>query len=171
MSSRRRVIGVRPMGSGADFHYKSEAQYLKMMDRLRYIDRNDPIMGQGITGLIDIVLQDGLTVDPKTDDERRTEKTLTPLGTTETRRAVEDFQRMHIARQTAAWTRIRSGIARRMACWWTGNWCDMPGAGGRAPGVPGRRRTSGRRPRANFLSAGRGGLASRLTEHHCPASK
>lgn len=63
---RAPLTGVSPMGSHADFHYRSEADYLRIMEWARNTDRNDQIVGQGITRLVDNVLQDGLCVDPDT---------------------------------------------------------------------------------------------------------
>lgn len=65
---RKRLTGVSSMGSGADYHYRSQADHLKMMELSRSFDRNDPVVGQGITRLIGNVLGDGVKVDPGTSN-------------------------------------------------------------------------------------------------------
>ncbi len=71
---RKRLIGVAAMGSGGDFHYRSEADYLRIMELSRSFDRNDIVVGQGVSRLIHNVLQDGLQVDPDTGDEAVNER-------------------------------------------------------------------------------------------------
>ena len=63
---RRSLTGVSAMGSGADYHYRSEVEFLRMIELARYYDRCDQVVGQGVTRLIDNVLQDGVKVDPQT---------------------------------------------------------------------------------------------------------
>lgn len=60
--------GTNPLGSGADYHYRNESQYLRMIERARYFDRDNMVVGQGVTRLIANVLQDGFTLDPDTGD-------------------------------------------------------------------------------------------------------
>lgn len=66
---RKRLTGVSAMGSGADFHLRREADYLHIIELSREFDRNDMVVGQGVTRLIDNVLQDGFKLDPQTGDE------------------------------------------------------------------------------------------------------
>jgi len=66
---RRRRSGLSLSGSGADYHIRSEADYLRILEYARDIDRNDIIVGQGINRLVDNVLQDGIRLDPQTGDE------------------------------------------------------------------------------------------------------
>lgn len=66
---RRRLTGYSPMGSGADYHYRSEADYLKIMERARHDDRNDIIVSQAINRLVDNVMQSGFKLDPDTGDD------------------------------------------------------------------------------------------------------
>lgn len=66
---RRRLTGYSPMGSGADYHYRSEGDYLKMMEIARSIDRNDMVVPQAVTRLCANVIQDGFRVDPDTGDD------------------------------------------------------------------------------------------------------
>lgn len=66
---RKRLTGTSAMGSGGDYHYRSEADYLRMMELARSFDRNDMIVGQGVTRLVDNALQAGIAVEPQTGDE------------------------------------------------------------------------------------------------------
>lgn len=65
---RPQLSGVSATGSGADFHYRSETHYLRMMERSRYYDRNDMIVGQGINRLCTNIFQEGFTLDVNTGD-------------------------------------------------------------------------------------------------------
>jgi len=60
--------GVSPMGSGADYHYRNESQYLRMIERARFFDRDNMVVGQGVTRLGSNVVQEGYTLDPQTGD-------------------------------------------------------------------------------------------------------
>lgn len=64
-----RLTGVSANGSGADYHYKNEYQYLHMIERSRHWERNDPVVGQGIRRLVSNVIQEGFTPDPDTGDK------------------------------------------------------------------------------------------------------
>ena len=66
---RKRLTGVASAGSGADYHYRSQADHLRMMELSRSFDRNDMVVGQGITRLVDNVLQQGIKLDPETGSE------------------------------------------------------------------------------------------------------
>ncbi|MFQ5493773.1 MAG: phage portal protein [Phycisphaerae bacterium] len=63
-----RMRGVRTTGSAADFHYKIEAQFFRMLERGRDYDRNNMIVGQAISRLVNNVLQDGVKLDAQTGD-------------------------------------------------------------------------------------------------------
>lgn len=65
---RRRRSGLALAGSGADYHIRSEADFLRILEYARDIDRNDIVVGQAINRLVDNVLQDGIRLDPQTDD-------------------------------------------------------------------------------------------------------
>ena len=65
---RRTPTGYAPMGSGADYHYRSDAEHLRLLEWARHYDRNDPIVGQAITRLIDNIYQSGFVLDPQTGD-------------------------------------------------------------------------------------------------------
>jgi lambda family phage portal protein len=65
---RRRRTGVASSGSGADYHYRSDADYLRIMEYARDMDRNDAIVGQMVDRAVLNIIQNGLTPDPKTGD-------------------------------------------------------------------------------------------------------
>jgi lambda family phage portal protein len=66
---RRQLTGVSPMGSGADYHYRNEWEFLRMMEQARETDRNDIVVPQAITRLVDNVLQGGIQVEPQTGNK------------------------------------------------------------------------------------------------------
>lgn len=61
--------GVSPMGSGADYHYRTETEYFRMLERARFLDRDNMVVGQGVTRVVANILQEGFTYDPDTGDE------------------------------------------------------------------------------------------------------
>jgi lambda family phage portal protein len=63
-----RLSGTSPSGSGADYHYRNETQFLHMMERARNYQRNDPIVGQGVRRLVANIVQDGFRLDINTGD-------------------------------------------------------------------------------------------------------
>lgn len=63
-----RLSGVSSAGSGADYHYRNETQYLHMMERARHYQRNDPVIGQAVRRLVANVVQEGFRYDPQTGD-------------------------------------------------------------------------------------------------------
>lgn len=65
-----RMVGVDQAGTGADYHVASEAQFFKGMERARTFDRENMIVGQGVSRLIDNVIQDGFPLEPKTGNEK-----------------------------------------------------------------------------------------------------
>lgn len=65
----RRLTGVNFQGSGADYHFRSEAEFLKAIERARDFDRENMVVGQGITRLVNNVIQDGFALDPRTNDK------------------------------------------------------------------------------------------------------
>jgi capsid protein len=66
---RSRLTGVAATGSGADYHYRTEFEWLRMLEQAREFDRNDIIVGSAIDKLVSNVLQEGFNVDPQTGDE------------------------------------------------------------------------------------------------------
>lgn len=67
---RRRRTGVNPQGSGADWHYRSEADWLKILEQARDFDRNDMVVGQTVDRAVTNTIQDGMSVDPQTGDDK-----------------------------------------------------------------------------------------------------
>jgi capsid protein len=63
-----RLSGVAPTGSGADYHYRNETKWLRMIERARHFQRNDCVVGQGVRRLVSNVVQDGFTLDVQTGD-------------------------------------------------------------------------------------------------------
>ena len=66
---RRNRTGVGGTGKHADWHYRSESDYLRLMELARDIDRNDIVIPQGVTRCVDNILQEGFQLDPKTGDK------------------------------------------------------------------------------------------------------
>lgn len=66
---RRTRTGLVPSGSGADYHYKSEASYLRLMELARDMDRNDVIVGQTVDRAVTNAIQDGIRLAANTGDE------------------------------------------------------------------------------------------------------
>jgi len=66
---RRRRPGVTGTGRSADWHYRSQVDYLKLIELARDTHRNDPIAGQLLERVSDNVVQDGFTLDPDTKDK------------------------------------------------------------------------------------------------------
>jgi len=66
---RRTRSGVSAMGSGADYHYRSESDYLRMMEIARDMDRNDVIVGQLVDRAVCNCVQEGIGLDPQTGDD------------------------------------------------------------------------------------------------------
>ena len=65
--------GVNPAGTGADYHYRIEYQYLHMLERARHFERNDMVIGQAVRRLVSNVIQGGFHPDPSTNNPRLNE--------------------------------------------------------------------------------------------------
>lgn len=65
----RRRMGLPASGAGADWHIRSESEYLRLMELGRDLVRNDVIIGPGIEKLLVNVLQEGFVLDPQTGDK------------------------------------------------------------------------------------------------------
>lgn len=66
---RRTRAGVGTVPHHADYHYRLEIEWFRGMEFFRDFDRNDPVVGQGVTRCVDNVLQkQGITPDPATPD-------------------------------------------------------------------------------------------------------
>lgn len=66
---RRRRTGILSVGSHADWHYRVEADYLRLMEYARDFDRNDMVIGQMVSRAVENTLQEGIHADPNTGDE------------------------------------------------------------------------------------------------------
>lgn len=70
--SRSRYLGtppgINPLGTNADYHYNSELQYFMMTERARFDDRDNMVLGQGITRMVANVLQNGFKLHINTGD-------------------------------------------------------------------------------------------------------
>ena len=67
---RRRRTGVSASGSGADYHYRSESDYLRIMEQARDMDRNDAVIGQLVDRAVGNTVQEGFQLDPQTTDKK-----------------------------------------------------------------------------------------------------
>jgi capsid protein len=65
----RQRTGLAPLGSGADWHLRYEIQHLRLAELARDVRRNDMFVGQGVSRLVDNILQGGPTVDPQTGND------------------------------------------------------------------------------------------------------
>ena len=66
---KRVVKGLPANGAGADYHYRSESQYLALMEMVRDFERNDPIIKAGFNRLVSNIVQGGFTLDVATGDD------------------------------------------------------------------------------------------------------
>jgi capsid protein len=64
-----RPPGVGSLGSGADYHYQNEQQYLLMIERARHDDRDNMVVGQGVSRAVANVVQDGFGLQIQTGDD------------------------------------------------------------------------------------------------------
>ena len=68
---RRQRAGVSSIPRHADYHYRMEIDWFRMMELFRDYDRNDSVVGQGITRVCDNVLQDcGILPQATTPDAK-----------------------------------------------------------------------------------------------------
>lgn len=56
-------------GRAADFHIQNESDFFRVIEIARSIDNDDMIVGQGIDRLVNNIMQEGFTYDPKTGDD------------------------------------------------------------------------------------------------------
>ncbi len=61
---RLRTGMLTTIGSGADYHYRIQSDYLRMMEYARDMDRNDAVIGQGIDRAVDNSIQGGHSRPP-----------------------------------------------------------------------------------------------------------
>lgn len=65
----RRTRNVPVMGAPGDYHYRSESDYLRIMEYARDMDRNDVIVGATVDTAVLNTLQGGFQLDPATGDD------------------------------------------------------------------------------------------------------
>lgn len=65
---RRRRTGLPSLGATADYHYRSEGDYLKLQEIAWDVFRNDLVVGSGVRRLVKNVIQSGFVLDPDTGD-------------------------------------------------------------------------------------------------------
>lgn len=65
---QRRRTGLSPSGSAADYHYRNENDWLKLVEYSRDMDRNDPVIGQAVDRATNNAIQGGFTPDINTGD-------------------------------------------------------------------------------------------------------
>lgn len=70
MSRFVRSRNVPVGGANADFHFRGEHDYLRIIEYARDMDRNDPIVGPAIDKTVTQVVRDGFAFDPNSGDAR-----------------------------------------------------------------------------------------------------
>lgn len=67
-SSRMRsaIPGLPVTGAGADWEFKNEGDYYKSVAIARHVDQNDPIVGQAVNRLVNLVFKSGMKFDAAT---------------------------------------------------------------------------------------------------------
>lgn len=65
---QRRRTGIPSAGAGADYHYRTEADWLKLIEYARDMDRNDCVVGQTIDRAVLNTVQGGFTLDVNSGD-------------------------------------------------------------------------------------------------------
>lgn len=61
--------GVAVLGSNADYHYQTEQAYFLMVERARFDDRDNMVIGQGVNRFVANVVQHGFNLQVCTGDE------------------------------------------------------------------------------------------------------
>lgn len=67
-SYRKRREGIPAQGSGADWHFRNDADYLKVMEAARDMARNHSLIGPAINQTVSNAIQGGFTLEPRTGD-------------------------------------------------------------------------------------------------------
>lgn len=65
---RRKRSGLPLSGGSGDWHYRSEGDWLRMLEWARDFERNDLVVGQGVGRVVSNVIRDGFKLDPQTGD-------------------------------------------------------------------------------------------------------
>lgn len=66
--------GLPLAGAGADYHYRSESQYLQLVEMVRDFERNDPVIRSAFNRLTSNVVRNGFTLDVTTGDDETTKQ-------------------------------------------------------------------------------------------------
>jgi capsid protein len=66
---RRRREGYSASGSGADYHYRRESDWLKLIEYARDFVRNDAVIGQAVERAVTETVQLGFSPNPNTGDK------------------------------------------------------------------------------------------------------
>jgi len=61
--------GFNPAGSGADFHIRSQPEFLRMIELAREMEREDPLLRQAIRRVVNNIQTGAATPDPQTGDD------------------------------------------------------------------------------------------------------
>lgn len=64
-----RPPGIQASGSGADYHYQTESNYFLMVERARFDDRENMMLGQGINRMVANIVQNGFALQVQTGDD------------------------------------------------------------------------------------------------------
>lgn len=65
---RRRRTGIQLNGSSADYHYRNDTDYLRILEYARDFDRNDIIISGFVDRVVSNTIQGGFALDPQTGD-------------------------------------------------------------------------------------------------------
>lgn len=66
---RRVRTGIPSLGSGSDYHYRNESDWLRILEYARDMARNDCIVGQTIDRAVQNTIQGGFDLEVQTPDE------------------------------------------------------------------------------------------------------
>lgn len=67
---RRVRNGIKSSGSGADYHIRNQQHFLNMLEFVRDVERNGPLVRQGVRRLVNNVNPGAMTPDPDTGDDQ-----------------------------------------------------------------------------------------------------
>lgn len=68
--TRRQRMGIYPLGSSADYHYANWHEFIKLLEDARDAERNDAIVSQMITKVVNNTVKTGYRQNPDTGDEK-----------------------------------------------------------------------------------------------------
>lgn len=67
---RRRRTGLAAGGAAADYHYRNDGDYLKLIELARDMDRNDQVVSHFVNRAVQCTLNGGRFPDPNTGDDK-----------------------------------------------------------------------------------------------------